>query len=148
MKTIQRTSSMLRRIALAGLGATSLWTAALAHAAIASSTPGVFEGLQAAARVPVLPDALPLGKAPLAEPLVVAPRGCGGSCQRPAEPQVFPESILVAPGCPGCVRGHDATGTLGASSHRLSTAEGSPLLLAGGGPPIVVDSCRSGRCRS
>ena len=54
----------------------------------------------------------------------------------------------LPPGCPGCIRSHDGTGSLGALSYTRSTAEGSPLRLAGGDPPTVVDSCHSRTCRS
>jgi hypothetical protein len=84
MKTIEETSSELRRIDIAGLGGARLWTASPAHAAIALSTSGVLEGLQAAPRASVSPDASPRGKAPLAEPLQSRPSAMlrkYGACQ-------------------------------------------------------------------
>lgn len=151
MKTIRRSSFVLRRIALAGLGAASLWTASLAHAAIAPSTPGVLEGLQATVRAPVLRDVLPLGKAPLAEPLLVAP-SCGkGGCMnksqaptallRPAEPQALPEPVLVAP-CSQCIRGHGDAGVLGSQQASEPKALPAPVLVA---PDCGGQNCRRSR---
>ncbi|HEX7440778.1 MAG TPA: hypothetical protein VF319_11860 [Caldimonas sp.] len=145
MKTIQRTSLVLRRIALAGLGAASLWTAAAAHAAIAPSTAAGLGDLQAAVRTPAPADALPLGNAPF----VVAP----------AEPQALPRPILVAPTCPTCRRGQGATGTLGTEHASEPKALPAPFLVApscartgcmhtdtrvvaGGDPTTVRDSRR------
>jgi hypothetical protein len=129
---------MLRRIALAGLGAASLGTAALAHAAITPSTLGVLGDLQATVRAPASADALPMGNVPL----LVAPRGCGSRCgilfgqhaptatQLPAESQALPEPILVAPTCPTCRRGQGAPETLGTEHASEPTALPAPFLVA------------------
>ncbi|HEY6352942.1 MAG TPA: hypothetical protein VIY30_00500 [Burkholderiaceae bacterium] len=97
MTTIEK-SAQLRRVILAGLGAAALWTASVANAATAPSMTSTLKLPLAALESRVMPDALPLGASPLAEPLLVAP--CGGHrCQRPQStaPQTMPEPLLVAP---------------------------------------------------
>ena len=81
MNSIQRTSSVLRRIAIASLGAASLWTASMAHAVIAPSTPAVLPGLQATVRTPVSSDASPGGNSPF-QPFLVAPDCTSVQCHR------------------------------------------------------------------
>ncbi|HEX7441285.1 MAG TPA: hypothetical protein VF319_14435, partial [Caldimonas sp.] len=138
---------MLRRIALAGLGAASLWTAAPAHAAIAPSTPAVLGGLQATVRAPVPADALPMGNVPA----LVAPTGCTHGCglfglqtptatQRPAEPQALPEPFLVAPDCSSvqCSRSRGNGTLFGKSGPGLEPdALPAPILVAPGCPGCV-----------
>lgn len=125
MNTIQRTSSMLRRIAIAGLGAASLWTASLALAAIAPSTPAVLGGLQATVRARVSADALPTANAPL----LVAPNCPGCRVRRDpaaatqAEPQALPAPILVAP-CPGGCMRPDIVANLRVEPAALRIADG------------------------
>ena len=93
------------------------------------------------------------------------PPGCPGCIRRhdgtgslgagqASEPRALPAPFLVAPGCvngcrdPRLFGGEDADSHSGALSYARSTAEGSPLRLAGGDPPTVVDACSSRTCRS
>lgn len=143
MNSIQRTSSVLRQIAIASLGAASLWTVSMAHAVIAPSTPAVLAGLQATVRTPVSSDASPVDNAPF----LVAP-DCGSvQCHRnrgngarfgKSRPEREPETLPAQ--CPG---GCSRTGL--AVSFRAAPAS---LRIAGGGcrgtcmsrlPPVKFD---------
>lgn len=127
MKTIQGASSVLRRIAIAGLGVASLWTASQAHAAIGCAR------FATAANFLVAPESSR-----------IAGGGCRGACMSRLPPAEFDES----PPAFGC---KPYAGPLHASQscraeHRgpaeHATAEHPPLRVAGGEPPIVVDSRR------
>ena len=111
MNTIERSLSVLRGVALAGLGAT-----------------GAARG-----KAPLTAPAQPLS-----EPILVAPT-CGSRCdlgqdsasppgsEQASEPKALPAPVLMAPNCPQCVWRHEYIAP-------------ASLLLAGGDPPLVVDS--------
>ena len=143
MNSIQRTSSVLRQIAIASLGAASLWTVSTAHAVIAPSTPAVLARLQATVRTPVSSDASPMGNAPF----LVAPDCTSVQCHRnrgtgvrfgKSRPEREPETLPVQ--CPGGCSRTDI-----AANFRAAPAS---LRIAGGGcrgtcmsrlPPVKFD---------
>lgn len=145
MNTIERSLSVLRGVALAGLGAAAMLAAAPVQASIDASTAAGLGATGAACGQALLRHFSPLGRAPftvpaqpLSEPILVAP-ACGSRCERgqdsasrpgseqASEPKALPAPVLMAPNCPGCIWRHEYIAP-------------ASLLLAGGDPPLVVDS--------
>ena len=160
MKTIQRTSSVLRRIAIAGLGAASLWTASLAHAAIAPDTRAALGGLQATLGTGHVSETNALPAPFLVAPdcgsqncirsrgngttasLRIAGGGCRGACMS-SPPQAKFDEFPPDPWCkpyaaPLRASPYCNAGPRGPGEH--ATAERSPFAVAGGDPTTVRDS--------